>query len=283
MKNPTQRALACVAAGAIALAFAGCAPQVIARADQTPANAQARLQTAIQEGEALKAKTRPALDAILAGDYATARARFEALESAGLGQFGEQRVRCLLGEGRVDEGLALLAKLRPGELGTEDAANLRVALDVKGRRERDLVSALQNRATLPAFESSSANPNAVTVTPPSEANRLMAVAVEFGRKYDRDTMHSLADEAMRRGQVDVSALAEYAFTTASNGDLRKARDLYKQILPQAKTPLLRTHVEGMVYDLGNIITLAERQHPIEKEENARRTKCRQTFFLSSWR
>ncbi len=244
-------------------------------------DSKVQIEKAIEEAKRREVKLRPAFAYLVKGDYKSARTRFEELEAEGFGNLGRQRVRCLLAEGKIDEGLRLLSKLGQREISPEQASDLRVALLVKGRRKSDLKVALQKIQALPSFESSADGKDAINPSP-SVADRLLAVAVHFGRQYDRETMHLVGTEALRRGPLDPSALLEYAATTASNGDVRKAKKLYQKLLKSKPSPLLSKTANGSIYDLTNYIGLVERDRPIGVEEAMRHKKYRKTFFLSSW-
>lgn len=244
-------------------------------------DSKVQIEKEIKEAKRREVELRPAFAHLVKGDYRSARTRFEELEAEGFGNLGRQRVRCLLAEGKIDEGLRELSKLGQSEISPEQASDLRVALLVKGRRNSDLKVALHKVQALPSFESSADGKDAINPSP-SVADRLLAVAVHFGRKYDRETMHLVGTEALRRGPLDPSALLEYAATTASNGDVRKAKKLYQKLLKSKPSPLLSKTANGSIYDLTNYIGLVERDRPIGVEEAMRHKKYRKTFFLSSW-
>jgi|GEM_PF-2419540 hypothetical protein len=278
--NVLFKCLFSIGSATLLICPSGCAPDANAKALRK-IDIEARRQDATQQARERGAHLTPALTALGQGDYSLARKRFEQLEAQGVGRFGRQRVRCLLAEGEIAEGMRLLSSLLPEDTSAVERRDLQVAFAIKGGREADLVAALENVRELPSFDSAPDGRDAVHPSP-SISDRLMAVAVDFGRKYDRETLHLVGSEALRRGGVNPSALAEYASVTASNGDLRKAKALYQQVLTYKTSTMLRTHATGMIYDLNNIIALAERDHPIEIEEQNRRAKCRSTFFLASW-
>ena len=278
--NILVKCLLVIASCALLLSPIGCAPYAYSKVVKK-VDSKARLQVAIQEAKEREVHVKPALTLLVKGDYAKAREGFEQLEADRVGRFGWQRVRCLLAEGKIDEGMRILSTLRLGDISAVDQNNLRVALAVKGGREADLVAALQNVEALPSFDAAPDGRNAVNPSP-SVPDRLLAVAGDFGRKYDRETLHLVGSEALRRGQVDPSALAEYASITASNGDLQKAKSLWERVLTYKVSDMLRLHARGSIYDIANYIALAERNHPVEVEEQNIREKRRSTFFLASW-
>lgn len=241
---------------------------------QTAKQEKAYIEKKIRDQESRFAKLKPIIDTALKGNYARAYNDLSALEVEGSESFLKQKVMCLL-KGDAREGLALLKAAKKNEISLERAAKLHVALAVKARDERELVFALAEWGR----EATYADPRS---GPVQECDALMKVAISFGEDYDRETMHLLADEAIRRGSRDLNDLLNYAHCSRNNGDLRKSLKLFEKAQGVTVNSRLKKQLEGTIYDTRNIIYQFTRNRSIQEEEAARQKECREKFWARRW-
>lgn len=253
----------------------------------SPAQIKAQQERAQREDDARAARMEPAVDLAVKGDYAGALAEFKKLDALGGEQYPRQEALCLLHLGRPSEGLRVLRSATAVDMSFACGDAVRVALAVAAHDESALMqglAVLERNARVSAAppKGKEAAQNA-TISPHSIAvsRRLMEAAIELGRRYDRQALELVGDEAVRRGATDAESLIQYGALVSSNGDLRKARALFETASRNATDDLHRKWAEGNIYDLTNYIAITARKRSVEDEE-ARQHKKNEKFYRQAW-
>jgi tetratricopeptide (TPR) repeat protein len=227
---------------------------------------------------------KPAVDNYFRGNYETALHQFAQNPVAGFGH-SWKIATCLLRLGRSDEALATFDK--PVDEDPQDYYDLRIALAVASKNERELQDAVRRAAgyrilsqTGVSFADRRKIGQPATLDSKAFAKWMMASACSFGDKYDYQTMHLVANEAMKRGATDLESLSDYAAECRSNGDVRQALSLAEKAESLA-SGRDRVVAHGVVYDLKNLIYQYSKVRPIAEQEK-RWHEASDSFYRKLW-
>jgi hypothetical protein len=248
-----------------------------------------RRESSRQAAKERAARLKPILARLAVNDFSGALKAFRSLDAIGPEHFTPQEARCLLHLSRSREGLTLLAGPKGADLNRDQRVMLQAALAISAHDPKALEEAYRSRPPSIHLRPATGEPmhEPVNPNPPPDPNRdlphfLMRLAWQFGGMYDREAMHLLADEGMRRGATDVSSLLQYAALCADNADFTQAMGLCKRAVASAKTREERTATAESVSRMQSLIYQLTRTQSLAQVEEARRKQYRSTYFLRSW-
>ena len=237
---------------------------------QTPQDLERKSDERLVISRSKSMRWKPSVDCFFRGDYQGALNGFRALRDEGDREQGLKIAICLLRLGRPDDALRSFEK--PKGMDAQDYNDWRAAFAIASNNEAILRDAVGRSAGLRALSQSSAHDlnlrtigQPVVLTNVQFARELMEIACAFGAKYDYETMHLVAKEALRRGATDAASLSEYSAASLSNGDLLIALKLAKMAEARAKADGLRP-AQDVVYNIQNLIVQYSKVRPIELEE-----------------
>jgi tetratricopeptide (TPR) repeat protein len=292
MKQKTQLVVTVVALTCVATATAFLLHPSFATAraqgSQTNERQQAREEQSVLASEERATAMKPAVDMAVIGDYSGALKEFENLQSNGMNGLVLQRARCLFHLHRAKEGLQLLTSAPTDSMSIEIRTRWQVPLALAAGDKDALAAALSQRERIARAGLADAEKRVATfdqridVRTIPVTKRLLAIAVELGRSYDREAMYLVSEEALRKGDEDAESLIQLASVAASNGDLRRSMSLYERARGIATEQDQRKLVDTALYDLGNIVHLVTRDRSIQQEEDRRHREYAEKHGRMFW-
>lgn len=281
------------AAGALALAGCGSYGETSPTRGKTVFTTQAQQlehhRQEMQRQEELAERVEPAIDLVVAGDYAGALRQFGELEGEGVEGLAHDKLLCLLHLGRGPDGLAMMRSLGPQEISLGLRNRLAPVLALVAHDETALHQFLIERVRFDRLTNATSHQQnqwartaQVDERDVRTADLLMEIACEFGERYDDEMLHVVGEEAVRRGCTDQHLLSQYAKWLELNGNLREAVAKFRALQQSATDPEVRAYASRQIYDTNNIIHQFTRGRSIEEEEQRRHQLFRDKYFRQSW-